>query len=185
MLKQTVLSATVAALVAATAASAGTKLLTGASVRNGSLTGADIRNGSIKRADLAKGLLAPAKPGTPGSNGSNGSNGGTGSTGAAGTNGVGIVGATGATGAIGATGPEGTAMPVQLVQSAFTDVSVEVDVSVSCPPGSKVIGGGYQVQFPNSSRVYASRPFAEGWQVKAVGSGSDSGWLQVTALCTT
>jgi hypothetical protein len=96
-------------------------------------------------------------------------------------------GAKGATGPAGSPGVPGTFGNVQQVVGPATnlcdyEVSCAVGgASVDCPPGTKVVGGGYQGGGIETIIPY-NRPTANGWSVIAVNwYGNES--LSAVALC--
>ena len=61
-------------------------------------------------------------------------------------------------------------------------------ITMTCPAGTQVIGGGYDVtgSHPQDLRVYASKPDgANGWKVTVenVGIGASNAYIKVTAIC--
>ena len=61
-------------------------------------------------------------------------------------------------------------------------------LAMTCPAGTQVIGGGYDVTGPHPQdiRVYASKPDgANGWKVTVenVGFGASNAHIKVTATC--
>jgi len=80
-------------------------------------------------------------------------------TGATGANGA--TGATGATGAQGTVGPAGVVGAVTVQREDFTVTEgMTVSIQVSCPAGTKALGGGSALDDANAEGIYltASRP---------------------------
>ncbi|WP_327263597.1 hypothetical protein OG444_20815 [Streptomyces sp. NBC_01232] len=103
---------------------------------------------------------ADGAPGATGATGTPGADGAPGATGATGTPGVdGAPGGTGATGATGAPGVSGR----EVVTASETGTPGQfVDITVACPTGKTVLGGGFNAPAANA-RVLASRPDGAGW----------------------
>jgi hypothetical protein len=110
-----------------------------------SVVSSKIKDGSLVKADFGTGQL-PSGPAGP--------------AGAAGP--AGPAGATGATGPAGPAGPAGAfgAITVQREDLALADNST-TGVQVSCPAGTKIIGGGGTVDASSSDDIHmtVSRPF--------------------------
>src|SRR5262249_24273493 len=105
-------------------------------------------------------------------------------------------GPSGPKGDTGATGPQGPAGPQGLAgisgyeektQQVFVPVGAFMTISVSCPAGKKVLGGGFDIETPDDVKVFSSEPSSygnvidSGWRVIAQNDGR-VGPRQVTAI---
>jgi hypothetical protein len=135
-------------------------------VKNNSVTSLDVKDGSLKTSDFAPGQLS------------------TGPVGPAGP--AGAPGATGATGAQGAPGV--SALEIVSVQGALDSLSGKV-VSVNCPAGKKLLGGGARligeagnVALDESYPLTATQWRAYGTEVNATAGN----WrIDAFAICAT
>ena len=111
--------------------------------------------------------------------GPQGPQGDTGATGA-----TGAKGDKGDTGATGATGPPGLSSHQIVVSGTFNYVS-DSTVSVACPSGKKVLGGGWFVLDGVVVPARATFPSASGttWSFRGIHSFSFKPRLQVHAVC--
>ncbi len=149
----------------------------------GAVNSEKVRDGSLVAADFRRGQLARGPRGQQGADGPQGPQGAAGPQGLAGPQGPGgppgPVGAVGPQGPPGMPGPQGDTGPIGptgppgISQYAHVSRNKQMagandSVSVSCPPGTKVIGGGASA---NSERVTIinSQPTADeaGWLVTA------------------
>ena len=114
----------------------------------------------------------------------------------------GPVGPTGPQGSQGNLGPQGNPGPAGPVgPSGFSNIEMVfatsplasdsfVTVSVPCPSGKKVTGGGFDILSPGNGaiEIVTSAPYNFGWSVRARTSDNYQGqlWqLRATALCAT
>ncbi|MFJ3829236.1 hypothetical protein ACIPWI_14850 [Streptomyces sp. NPDC090046] len=114
-----------------------------------------------------KGVVGPQGPtGPPGPQGATGATGAPGADGAPGATGAtgtpGVDGAPGGTGATGATGAPGVSGREVVTASETGTPGQFVDITVACPTGKTVLGGGFNAPAANA-RVLASRPDGAGW----------------------
>lgn len=156
----------------------------------------------LRNGDLVGNLVGPPGPAGPagpvGPQGVAGPAGPAGAVGATGPNGP--VGATGPAGPPGATGPVGPAGPtgpqgppglsgVQRVSLVgASDTSTPKSVSVPCPAGKVVLGGGFSHIGPTGFEVVASAPLVgqEGWFVQINRTAAPATWaVEGHAICAT
>jgi hypothetical protein len=64
------------------------------------------------------------------------------------------------------------------------------NVHVECPPGKKVLGGGFDVEFPEDVKVYSSEPtdglgnaIDHGWNVMVLNAGTVTRQATAMAIC--
>jgi len=104
---------------------------------------------------------------------------------------LGPTGPMGVTGPVGATGPQGApgASELQTVSAASVNNNVGglKEVTVSCPSGKKVVGGGAQIQSsPGGAYISKSQPTSDlsGWTAQGYASASGYFWGVVAyAVC--
>ena len=138
-------------------------------VKNNSLTSLDVRDGSLKMSDFAPGQLSTGPAGPAGPAGAPGATGATGPTGAQGTPGV-------------------AALETVTGQSATDSVGVKI-VTVNCPIGKKLLGGGARLvneggklALDESYPVTATQYRATGYELTPTAGN----WrLDVFAICAT
>jgi hypothetical protein len=65
-----------------------------------------------------------------------------------------------------------------------------INVHVECPPGKKVLGGGFDIETPDYVKVFSSEPsdgkgnaIDHGWNVSANNAGAASRQVTVSAVC--
>jgi hypothetical protein len=171
--------ATVISLIALFVALGGTAFavskVTGADVKDSSLTGKDIKDGSLAAKDADDSLA-----GQPGPRGPQGPQGAQGPQGP-----QGLPGGTGPTGPPGVPGAPATTTFTTPQNSTAFDVTAQKELSVSCPAGSKVSGGGFVVD-PNSADNTIIRNYAvaaDSWLVRARVDSGVPWQLTVIANC--
>jgi hypothetical protein len=185
-------------------------LVTGKQIKNSTVTGTDIKDGSLTARDVAGGEL-PAGPegpqGVQGLQGLPGTQGSQGGAGTPGTNGTSVTSSVEPPGANcpdggskfvsvsgntfacdGATGPPGFDSTVIVTQAGSVPASSLGTVSVPCPAGTTVLGGGYEVApgFETFVNVANDRPQPDGvgWLVRAQNLGGSIPLpLTVYAIC--
>jgi hypothetical protein len=150
--------------------------LTGADVRNSSLTTLDVKNRSLLAGDFKLGQLPAGRQGDPGPIGPPG--------------GVGPKGEPGGIGPPGAVGPKGdpgVSGREQVEAFSEFDSNTTKSVSVDCPDGTTVIGGGAFVNALGAVAIQTSVPLSEGggWAVTAFETAPvAAGWdVQARAIC--
>jgi hypothetical protein len=179
------------ALIAATATGIVVLLVTGLPAYAARLiTGNDIQNGSITRKDVRKGTLTldrlsqPTQrliltKGQPGPKGNTGSKGNTGARG--------LTGARGATGAAGARGANGVSGYQVVPLSSTLAAGAAATLSVPCPAGKVVIGGGGQVVSGTAGVITAGYPGPnQTWVLNATADPAGQPWqINGYAICAT
>ncbi len=102
---------------------------------------------------------------------------------------------TGAQGIPGPAGPTGPAGPSGLsgweqdTHQVFTSPGAVTNVTVMCPAGKKVLGGGFDIETPDDVKVFASEPalngnLINGWNVLVHNvSTVNTRQVTVTAIC--
>ncbi len=106
------------------------------------------------------------------------------------TGATGPAGATGATGSTGATGPTGSAglsgFQVVVVDTAH-DTTPYKQLSVPCPSGKTLIGGGAGIFWLTGSttrpKLISSFMFGGGWYGEGESPNAQLWWIQVQAIC--
>jgi hypothetical protein len=179
-------------------------LVTGKQIKNNTVTGKDIKDGSLSAQDLALGELLAGPAGQPGQPGQQGQQGAPGTPGANGISvtsseeapgpncpdgGSKFVSVSGSTYACdGAQGPAGFDSTTIVSQAGSVSPSSIGTVSVPCPVGTTVLGGGYEVTagFEAFVNVANDRPQPDGvgWLVRAQNLGGAFPLpLTVYAIC--
>jgi hypothetical protein len=151
----------VVALVLCSAGTAGAAfLITGKRIKDETVTRRDIRDHSLTVKDIRGAVRGPAGPAGP-------------------------VGQTGPAGPVGQTGPAGISAPERVsfrtVISAFTST----DVSVPCPTGKVVVGGGGASQ-ADLGTIEQSAPTdltGHGWTVSFDNHGGGPIQVEAVAVC--
>lgn len=156
-------------LVSQVGAAAAAGLVTGREIEDGSIARADVRNGSLTGADVADGSLAPRDVGEDlrGETGPEGPQGPAGSPGEPGLPGVRGVVMVSASGLVAAPGSYRGGQAV-------------------CPPGTKVLGGGYHATAPDGTvEIIQTAPMNDGrgWITSYRNTGSVDVTGQVWAIC--
>jgi hypothetical protein len=156
--------------------------VTGVKLRDGAVGSTSVKTGTLLGVDIAAGQLLGGRPGAPGARGPVGP---VGPSGPAGPR-----CAAGAPGPAGMPGPKGDKGPTGAAgQSGWTTVSTtglvfrEDDVTVDCPPGTRVLSGGTDGK---GIQVIGSAPSAGdgGWTIDALNvSGHNNAQPVLVAVC--
>jgi len=152
------------------------------------ITGRDIKNGSITRADVHRATLTLDRLSKPTQRliMTHGERGPAGERGAAGAKGnTGARGQQGPRGATGATGPAGVSGYEVVQQSTAAAASRSQAITVNCPAGKVVLGGGGSTSGDSGAVVTQSYPVGSAsWSLTATTPTGTSDWqLTGYAIC--
>jgi hypothetical protein len=99
------------------------------------------------------------------------------------------VGAQGIPGPAGPAGPSGLSGWEQDAHQVFVSPGATTNVTVMCPAGKKILGGGFDIETPDDLKVFASEPalngnLINGWNVLVHNiSTVNTRQTTVTAIC--
>jgi hypothetical protein len=154
------------------------RLITGRDIKNGSITRADVRRATLTLDRLSKPtqrlILAHGAPGPQGPRGATGAKGNTGARGQQGPR--------GATGPAGAPGISGYQV---VTQTSATTTTPSQSITVPCPPGKLVLGGGGSTSDPSVAVTQTIPSGNAAWSVTATApaSGTDAWRVTGYAIC--
>ena len=77
-----------------------------------------------------------------------------------------------------------------MTHQVFVPAGAVAQVSVSCPTGKKVLGGGFDIETPDDVKIFASEPsdghgnlIDNGWNVGVHNAGTVTRQVTVSAIC--